>query len=138
MTVVENSSFAVTSVKPDLGPARLGRSRLPGDPTTMVHGLGETALTGATLSAAVASANAAVPNATVLRAETDAPGATYEVHVKTVGGAYETVKENSSFAVISVQSSVGTPPVGAPAALGAPGVPDPVSSADQQRANPLN
>lgn len=129
VTVIENSSFTVTSVRPDLGPGQSGRPGLPGDPSTMAHGPGETPLTGAALTSVVASANAAVPNATVARAETDAQGAAYEVRMKKADGTYETVKEDSSFAVTSIQSGFGTPPVGAPGAPGAP---------DQRPSSPLN
>jgi len=70
-------------------------------------------LTGSTLTSAVASANLAVPNATVVRAESDAQGATYEVHLKKNDGTYVTVKENATFVVTSTQSGFGAPPAGA-------------------------
>ena len=108
VTVVENASFVVTSTHADPGP-RPGAGPL-GDPATMTHGPGETLLTGATLTSAEASASAAVPNATVIRAETDAQGATYEVHLKKSDGSYVTVKENASFVVTSTQSGFATPP----------------------------
>jgi hypothetical protein len=108
-TVVENSSFVVTSTVKDLAP---GPGDHLGDPATLTHGPGETLLTGATATSAVASANAAVPGATVVRAETDAQGATYEVHLKKADGTYVTVKENASFVVTSTQAGFGTPPAG--------------------------
>jgi hypothetical protein len=86
---------------------------LPGDPTTMTHGPGETLLTGNNLTSAVNSVQAAVPNATVVRAETDAQGATYEVHLKKSDGTYVTEKENASFAVTSTQTGYGTRSAGA-------------------------
>lgn len=117
VTVVENSTFTVTSTNQSYGPGHAG---VPGDPAKLGHGPGETLLTGSTFTSAVASANVAVPNATVLRAETDPQGATYEVHMMKADGTYVTVKENSSFVVTSIQSGLGTPPVGAPSAPGAP------------------
>jgi hypothetical protein len=84
-----------------------------GDPATMTHGPGETLLTGTDLTSAVSSAQAAVPSTTVARAETDAQGATYEVHLKKSDGTYVTVKENASFVVTSTQTGFGTRPAGA-------------------------
>ena len=111
VTVVENSSFVVTSTVKDLGPGNGPGTQ--GDPANLAHGPGETLLTGATLTSAVASANAAVPNATVARAETDAQGASFDVHLKKADGTYATVKENASFVVTSTQTGFGTPPAGA-------------------------
>ena len=112
VTVVENSSFVVTSTVDGRGPRRDGAPGAMGDPAKLINGPGETLLTGATLTSAVASADAAVPNATVVRAETDAQGATYEVHLKKADGTYVTVKENASFVVTATQSGFGTPPSG--------------------------
>lgn len=117
--VVENSNFVVTSTGPDFGPGpgdgpgAAGASGTPGDPARMTHGPDETLLTGTTLTSAVTSATAAVPNATVIRAETDAQGATYEVHLKKADGTFVTVKENASFVVTSTQAGWGMPPRGA-------------------------
>jgi hypothetical protein len=111
VTVVEDSSFTVTSVDEGFGSGNPG---FPGDPAKLTHGPRETLLTGSSLTSAVASANAAVPNATVVRAETDAQGGTYEVHLKKADGTYVSVKENASFVVTSTESGFGTPPVGAP------------------------
>jgi len=77
------------------------------------HGPGEAPLTGATLTSAVAAANAAVPNATVIRAEAG-PNSTYEVHMKKADGSLVTVVENASFVVTSTHADAGTPPFGAP------------------------
>ncbi len=115
VTVVENASFVVTATDDGFGPGPRG-GHGPGDPATLTHGPGETLLTGATLTSAVAAAEAAEPGATVVRAETDAQGATYEVHMKKTDGTYVTVKENASF----TETGFGTPPAGAPGA-GAPG-----------------
>lgn len=66
------------------------------------NGITETPLTGDDLSKATAAAQAAVPGATIDRAETDAEGATYEVHVTKAGGSESTVKLDASFNVTSV------------------------------------
>ncbi len=84
------------------------------DPATLAHGPGETLLTGTTLTRAVAAAEAAEPGATVVRAETDAQGATYEVHMKKADGSYVTVKLDAAFAVTATESGFGAgPPSGA-------------------------
>ena len=123
VTVVENSSFVVTSTDDGFGPGPRG-GHGQGDPATLTHGPGETLLTGATLTSAVAAAEAAVPGATVVRAETDAQGATYEVHMKKTDGTYVTVKENANFTVTSTETGFGTPPAGARGG-GAAGMPRP-------------
>ena len=63
------------------------------------NGITETPLTGDDLAKATAAALAAVPDATVERAETDAEGAAYEVHMTKSDGSEVTVKLDSSFAV---------------------------------------
>jgi hypothetical protein len=88
------------------------------------HGPGETLLTGTSLQKADAAAKAAVPGATIIRAETDSSGAsTYEVHMKKADGSYVTVELNSSFRVIRTISGFGAGPAGSkpPAAGAAPG-----------------
>jgi hypothetical protein len=77
-----------------------------GDPASMTHGPGETLLTGSDLAKATAAAQAAVPGASVVRAETDSSG-TYEVHMKKSDGTYVTVKLDSSFVETSIQSGFG-------------------------------
>lgn len=124
--VVENASFVVSSVSNDVAPGHRGEL---GDPAKLGHGPRETLLTGATLASAVTSANAAVPGATVVRAETDAQGATYEVHMKKADGSFVTVKENASYVVTSTQSGFGPAPVGPKDAPGRP---------DLRRSDPLN
>jgi hypothetical protein len=84
------------------------------DPATLSHGPGETLLTGSTLTSAEAAATAAEPGATIVRAETDAQGATYEVHMKKADGTYVTVKEDATFKVTSTESGFGAGPAGAP------------------------
>ncbi|MFC6160228.1 PepSY domain-containing protein [Kribbella jiaozuonensis] len=67
------------------------------------HG-NETALTGDNLAKATAAAKAAVPGATVDRAETDADGAKYEVHMTKTDGSHVTVKLDASFKVTGTET----------------------------------
>ena len=91
----------------------------PGDPATMSHGPSETLLTGTDLQKAVAAANAAVPNSTVVRAESDSSGvAPFEVHMKKADGSYVTVELSSSFQVVKTVSGFGPGPAGSPAPSG--------------------
>jgi hypothetical protein len=84
-----------------------------GNPATMSHGPNETLLTGTDLPKADAAASAAVPGATVVRAETDSSGASpYEVHMKKADGTYVTVELNSNFAAIKTISGFGAGPAG--------------------------
>ena len=83
------------------------------DPAAMTHGPGETLLTGTDQQKAEAAAEAAVPGATVVRAETDSSGASpYEVHMKKSDGSYVTVELDSSFNAIKTISGFGAGPAG--------------------------
>ena len=65
----------------------------------------ETVLTGDTRAKVLAAAEAKVPNATIVRVETDADGhAAYEVHLIKADGTPATVYVDTSFAVVSVES----------------------------------
>ena len=89
----------------------------------MTHGPNETLLTGSDLQSATAAATAAVPGATVIRAETDSSGASpYEVHMKKADGTFVTVELDSSFKAITTVSGFGAGPAGghAPGASMAP------------------
>jgi hypothetical protein len=93
----------------------------PGNPATMTHGPNETLLTGTDLQKATAAATAAVPGATVIRAETDSSGASpYEVHMKKADGTYVTVELNSSFGAITTVPGFGAGPAGGHGPGGAP------------------
>ena len=102
VTVIENSSFAVTSTLNGRGPR-------PGEGP---HAPDAPALTGATLTSAVAAANTAVPGATVVRTMAG-PNSTYVVVLKKTDGTFVTVIENSSFVVTSNTAGLPTPPAGA-------------------------
>jgi uncharacterized membrane protein YkoI len=65
----------------------------------------ETPLTGDTLAKVKAAALAEVPNATIVRVETDADGnAAYEAHVLKADGTPATVYVDKQFDVVSVES----------------------------------
>jgi len=65
----------------------------------------ETPLTGDTLAKVRAAALAEVPNATIVRVETDADGnAAYEAHVVKADGTSATVYVDKQFDVVSVES----------------------------------
>jgi hypothetical protein len=85
----------------------------------MAHGPNETLLTGTQLQQATSAALAAVPGASVVRAETNSSGASpYEVHLKKSDGTYVTVELNSSFGVITTVSGFGAGPAGTQAPNG--------------------
>jgi uncharacterized membrane protein YkoI len=71
------------------------------------NGITETVLTGDELAKADAAAEAAVPGATAQRAETDAEGATYEVHMTKADGSLVTVKLDADFNVTSTVDGMG-------------------------------
>jgi hypothetical protein len=86
---------------------------MPMNPAALTHGPNETLLTGTALQKATAAAKAAVPGATVIRAETDSSGAsTYEVHMKKADGTDVTVELDSSFNVVRTISGFGGGPAG--------------------------
>ncbi len=71
------------------------------------NGITETVLTGDNLTKADAAAEAAVPGATPQRAETDAEGATYEVHMTKSDGSIVTVKLDADFNVTGTVDGMG-------------------------------
>lgn len=76
------------------------------------NGKTEEVLTGDTLTKATDAAKAAVSDATVDRAETDAEGAAYEVHMTKSDGSHVTVKLDENFKVTDTEEGFGTPPAG--------------------------
>ena len=71
------------------------------------NGITETPLTGDDLAKATAAAQAAAPGSTVVRAETDADGDAYEVHITQADGTRATVKLNSDFSLKAVETDQG-------------------------------
>lgn len=115
-TPAASSSGSTTPSTGSSTPAPTGAT----DPATMSHGPGETLLTGTQLAQATAAANAAVPGATIIRAETNSSGASpYEVHMKKSDGTIVTVELDSNFGVVATVSGYCAGPAGSPAPTGA-------------------
>jgi hypothetical protein len=68
------------------------------------NGVTEVLLTGDTADKVKAAALAAVPGATVDRAETDAEGSPYEAHMTKSDGSHVTVKVDNNFSVTSIEN----------------------------------
>ena len=66
-------------------------------------GAGETALEGDTATSVTGAAQAAVPDGTVDRVETDSDGSPYEAHVTKADGTQVVVKVDASFAVTGIE-----------------------------------
>lgn len=79
----------------------------PGHGPHVANGITEAELTGDDASKAIAAAQSAVPGASVERAETDAEGAAYEVHMTKSDGSEITVKLDSSFQVTGTVNGRG-------------------------------
>ena len=92
------ADYVVTATldQPQGGPG--GGHGGPGGP-----GAGETALEGDTATSVTAAAQAAVPDGTVDRVETDSDGSPYEAHVTKTDGTHVVVKVDASFAVTGVE-----------------------------------
>ena len=86
------------------------------DPATMTHGPGETLLTGTQLAQATAAATAAVPGATIIRAETNSSGTSpYEVHMTKTDGSTVSVELDANLKVITTIAGFGAGPAGSQA-----------------------
>jgi hypothetical protein len=68
------------------------------------NGITETPLVGDELAKATAAAATAAPGSTVVRAETDADGDAFEVHITNADGTRSTVKLNADFSVKTVEA----------------------------------
>jgi hypothetical protein len=68
------------------------------------NGITETPLVGDQLAKATAAAATAAPGSTVVRAETDADGDAFEVHITNADGTRSTVKLNADFSVKTVET----------------------------------
>ena len=111
------SGSSSTATTPATGTPPSGAPQ--GNPATLTHGPGETLLTGTQLTEATAAATAAVPGATVIRAETNSSGGyPYEVHMAKSDGTDVTVELDSSFKVITTISGFGAGPAGGQAPSG--------------------
>ena len=105
VTVELDANFAATATEADQGHGG-GRGHGRGGPH-QANGITETALTGDDLTKATNAAEAAVPGATVVRVETDADGAAYEVHMSKSDGTKVTVKLDSNFTATQTQDGMG-------------------------------
>ncbi|MGZ4690502.1 MAG: hypothetical protein ACXVKA_01975 [Acidimicrobiia bacterium] len=82
------------------------------DPAKATNGPGETLLTGTTADKVKAAALAAVPDATIIRVETDSAGSPYEAHITKADGSQATLKIDASFKVTATESGFGGGPAG--------------------------
>lgn len=71
------------------------------------HRSGETAVTGSKAATLKAAALKAVPGGTVVRVESDADGAAYEVHVRKADGTHVTVKFDSALKQTAIETDTG-------------------------------
>src|SRR4051794_24202874 len=92
-----SSSTATAPPAQDQGQARPAPDWSKGG--HQANGKTEALLTGDDATKATAAAEAAVPGATAQRAETDADGDAYEVHMTKADGSIVTVKLDSNFNV---------------------------------------
>ena len=81
-------------------------------PGTGGPGAGETPLEGDTATSVTAAAQAAVPDGTVDRVETDSDGSPYEAHVTKADGTQVVVKVDASFAVTGIEDMPAGGPQG--------------------------
>ncbi|HEY2813356.1 MAG TPA: hypothetical protein VGJ03_07830 [Acidimicrobiales bacterium] len=112
-TPSSSSSSSGSSGTSGTAPAQGRGQGQPGQPPDwskgghQANGITETVLTGDDAAKATAAAEAAEPGATAQRAETDAEGATYEVHMTKSDGSIVTVKLDSNFNVTSTVDGMG-------------------------------
>ena len=100
------ADFTVTATidQPQGGPGGPGGRGGPG--------AGETLLEGDTAASVTAAAQAAIPDGTVIRVETDSDGSPYEAHVTKADGTQVVVKIDESFAVTATEDMPAGGPQG--------------------------
>jgi ABC-type transport system substrate-binding protein len=101
-TTAPDTSGTTTPATPDQRPAGSG-THDPSKGGHVANGITETLLTGDTATKVTAAAQAAVPDGTIERVETDAEGAAYEAHMVKADGSHVTVKLDASFTVTSIE-----------------------------------
>jgi hypothetical protein len=121
--IASAASSTGTSASSSTAPAAGSNGNAPSgaatNPGALTHGPNETLLTGTNLQRADAAATAAVPGATIVRAETNSSGASpYEVHMKKADGSYVTVELDSNFKVLTTIDGFGAGPAGSQAPSG--------------------
>ena len=77
--------------------------RDPGQGGHMANGITEELLTGDTATKVTDAAEAAVPDGTIERVETDAEGDAYEAHMVKADGSHVTVKLDDAFNVTTIE-----------------------------------
>ena len=105
-TTTSSTAPAATSTAPATADPTAGQPSHGGGPH-QANGITEELLTGDAKTKAEAAAQAAQPDATVERSETDAEGAAYEVHMRKADGSEITVKLDSSFNVTGTEQGRG-------------------------------
>lgn len=100
-------SVTATIDQPQGGPGGPGGPGGRGGP-----GAGETPLTGDTAASVTAAAQAAIPDGTVDRVETDSAGSPYEAHVTKADGTRVVLKIDESFAVTATEDMPAGGPQG--------------------------
>jgi len=105
----DSSSSSASSTAPADAPAtppQDGQGGPHGGGPHTANGITEQELTGDDAAKATAAAQAAVPDGTIDRVETDAEGAAFEAHMTKADGSHVTVKLNSDFSVASVEDGM--------------------------------
>lgn len=115
-SAADNTSTTSSTTAP-AAPSAAGAPAAPGPGGSSPVRSDEKALTGSDLAKAKAAALAAVPGGTIIRAETDAGDAVYEVHMKKADGTLVTAKLDKNFTLTKVEDGMG---LGDPRPAGAP------------------
>lgn len=102
----DNSTSTTSTPTTDPADAS-GNQTPPADPASLPNGPGETVLTGDTATRVKAAVDKALPDATIIRMETDADAHVYEAHVKKADGTVVTLYFDSSFAANGQDNGFG-------------------------------
>jgi len=125
-TVTSNAGAVVSTAASNTTTPPTSLTPPAGDPTKQRSD--EKIVTGSKADTLTAAAEAKVAGATVIRVETDADGAAYEVHMKKADGSLTTVLFNSDLSVKSVEQGMGPGPKGHPGAQPPAGAPAPTGA----------
>ncbi|MEO8697158.1 MAG: hypothetical protein ABI658_26860 [Acidimicrobiales bacterium] len=87
-------------------PAAPATPRDPSKGGHMANGITEAVLSGDVATSVSAAAQAAVPDGTIDRVETDAEGAAYEAHMTKADGSKVTVKLNADFSIAGIEAGM--------------------------------
>jgi ABC-type transport system substrate-binding protein len=103
----DTSSSSTATAPTDSSSTAPADAPAPRDPSKGGHtanGVTEELLAGDTATQVTEAAQAAVPDGTIERVETDADGATYEAHMVKADGSHVTVLFNADFSVSSIET----------------------------------